>query len=154
MKKTLFLIAALACMAFGAKAQRLIIGERAPELRISQWLGEIRPADEHKARLVEFFHSSNKICLERLQVLDELAQKYGNSLEVIVFAKEPSTKIIEVVQPAERKFATALDDAGRTFTLYGVRFVPFTVLTDSRGRVVWFGNPSSLTEEIILKNTK
>ena len=41
----------------------------------------------------------------------------------------------------------ALDDEGKTFDAYGVKFVPFSVLLDAKGRVLWFGNSSRLTSQ-------
>lgn len=129
-------------------AQRFVIGEKAPSVRVSEWLSPTQPSGG-KAQLIEFFHSSNKQCPMRLAVLDDLAAQYPGKLEVIVVTKEPVEKIEGILQPAESHYFVASDDNGRTFASFGAQFVPYSVLIDKKGRVVWFGNPSSLDEATI-----
>ena len=84
-------------------AQRLVVGEKAPELKVGEWLSHKDALSDSRPTLVEFFFSRSEPSLRRL---------------------------------------AALDDGNRTFAAYGVQFVPFAVLFDARGRVVWFGNSS------------
>ena len=100
-------------------AQRLVVGEKAPELKVGEWLSHRDAVADSRPTLVEFFFSRSEPSLRRLAVLD------GFVLEGKGYA-----------------FAVALDDGNRTFAAYGVQFVPFAVLFDARGRVVWFGNSS------------
>lgn len=148
MKKLLILITVSLATVFAASGQRLAIGEKAPSMRVKEWLSPSAPA-EGKAQLIEFFHSSNKQCATRLGVLEDVAEKYSGKLNVIVIAKEPVEKVTPILDPASAAYYTALDEDGRTFADYGAQFVPFSVLVDKKGRIVWFGNPSSLDEKTI-----
>ena len=144
MKKTVWITAFLALWAFTAAAQSLAIGEKAPELKISRWLTE-QPSRNGKPVLLEFFYSPSEPSKNRLSALDDLARGYSGRLQVIVIAKEPADKVTPLVKGYV--FAVALDEEGKTFDSYGVKFVPFSVLFDGRGRVAWFGNPAKLTEK-------
>lgn len=147
MKKIMFLTLAM-FVAGAVSAQKLVIGEKAPELKVAEWLsGE--PSTEGKALLIEFFHTSSKPSVARLETLDSLANRYSDRLNVAVVSKEAKERVEEILQPGSRAYYPALDDAGRTFESFGVSFVPFGVLVDKKGRVVWFGNPSSLDEETL-----
>lgn len=150
MKKLITLIVLTIFTASTLRAQKLVIGERAPELKVKEWVGK-KPTTESQAKLIEFFYSASKPSLDRLKALDELSEKHKAKLLVIVIAKEDKTKIIQVVNPGVRKFYTALDDAGKSFSSYGVEFVPFSVIVDARGKVLWMGNSASLTDEVIKK---
>ncbi len=146
MKKLLFLTLAFLLAAAAPKAQtRIAVGQRAPELRIKQWLVRGTPPEERKARLVEFFYSASAPSVERLPVLTGYAKTYASSLQVVIVAKEPANTVLEYV-PTTAPYYTGIDDNGASFVAYGVQIVPFSVLIDAKGRILWFGNPASLTE--------
>ncbi len=148
MKKLLVFILLLGLAAPTALAQKLIIGEKAPDLRVKEWLSERRPTDG-RAQFIEFYHSSSKVSNDRLAILDQIAKKYAEKMDVIVIAKEPSDKVAAIIKPQERNFCVALDDEGRTFKAYAIQYVPFSVVIDSRGRVVRMGNSASPEIETI-----
>lgn len=146
MRKVIVLMAAL-LLALPGFGQRLIIGEKAPDFRASEWLNNHTPAGK-KNILIEFFHSPSEPSLRRLPELDALARRYPQ-MEVIVVSREPKEKLAPLFESGNYAFFIAIDEGGRTFTNYGIQFIPFSVLLDSRGRVLWFGNSSQLTDDII-----
>ena len=91
--KRLLTMALLAILAIPLHAQRLVIGERVPDLNITQWLNGA-PVSDGKAVMVEFYHSSNPKGAERLAQLDELAKSYGDRLAVIVVTREKDDAVI------------------------------------------------------------
>lgn len=148
MKRLTILCAALLCTVW-ASVQNLVIGEKAPDIRVSQWLWDHSPAD-NKARLIEFFHSGSPQCTARLSEIESTARRYEANLCVIVLAKEPAPGVMQALGTRGTYFA-AIDEGSRTFDAFGVRYVPFCVLIDGRGKVLWFGNPSSLTSDEITR---
>jgi hypothetical protein len=150
MKKIWFSLIALVLTATAAQAQRLVIGEKAPEIKVSQWV-DSRAAAGNKATLVDFFHSSNAQCIANLPKLNTLQETYGARLNVIVVSSEGMDKLTPCLDGKGYGFYAGTDDAGKTFAAYAVRFVPFAALIDSRGRLVWTGNVASLTDETIKK---
>ena len=147
--KRIIITLALLLLLSPLSAQRLVIGDRAPELRVGRWLNR---APESAPRLIEFFHSTSPQSVARLAENERIAEKYKSRLAVIVIAKEETDVIERLINPSERTFHVAIDDAERTFSAYGIQFVPYGVLLDSRGRIVWFGNPTTLTDRIIDQN--
>ena len=133
-----------------AQGSKLIVGERAPDLKIREWAAG-GAAASGIPQLVEFFHSTSPLSEERLETLGALAGKYRGRLAVVVIARESREKIALLLTNSHL-FSVALDDNGKTFGAYQVQFVPFSVLIDGRGRVRWFGNSADLTDEIIQKN--
>ena len=138
---------AMFALAFSAQAQRLVIGEKAPEVKVSEWLGGRAPGSG--ATLVDFFHSSNPQCVANLDKLNTIAGSYGNRLNVVVLSREGADKMASVASGKHYRFFMGEDDGGKTYNAFSVRFVPFAALIDARGRLVWTGNVSALTNSTI-----
>ena len=151
MKRLLFSILSIVFLSTAAQAQRLVIGEKAPEVRVAEWLDGKSPSLSGRACLIDFFHSSNDRCVANLSKLDDLQRTYGDRLNVISVSREGWDKVRPLVSGKGYGFYTGLDDGGKTFANYGVRFVPFAALVDARGRLVWTGNVSALTDDVVDK---
>lgn len=149
MKRILMLIA-LAVMVGGVAAQDLVIGEKAPDFKVKEWYALKKPAaTPHKMMLVEFFHPSNRASVERLGEINGWAKKYPSALTVVVIAKEDTPEVRELLKSTLAHGYAGFDDAGRTFEAFGVHYVPYGVLIDPKGRVLWMGNSTGMTEKII-----
>jgi len=147
MKKIIIAAAVILFSASGLSAQKLVIGEKAPDIKASEWI--IPQSGRGTATLTEFFFSQSDPSVRRLPALDGIARQNAGKLAVIVISREDKSKVEPFVSGKNYSFGVAIDDNGKTFASYGVQFVPFSVLTDARGRVVWFGNSSQLTNNII-----
>ena len=137
-------MALLAILAIPLHAQRLVIGERVPDLNITQWLNGA-PVSDGKAVMVEFYHSSNPKGAERLAQLDELAKSYGDRLAVIVVTGEKYDAVISSLLGGNPSYRVGYDGDGSVFSAFSARYVPYSVIYDKRGRILWVGNPSSLS---------
>ncbi len=148
--KNILLTLGLLALTVPAQAQRLIIGEKTPEIQIAQWV-ENRAASSGKATLIDFFHSGNQQSVNNLNKLDGLETAYGSRLNIVVISQETMEVFRPFIVDKGYGFYAGIDDNGKTFTAYGVRFVPFAALIDAKGRLVWTGNVAALTDEIIKK---
>lgn len=150
MKKILILLLfALAIPGTNLRAQCIALGERAPEIKPTAWLGDKPPA-EAPTTYVEFFSASNPAGIASLKHLQTLTSKFGTKLRVIVVSRDKEETLAPIVAPyLSPRFAVALDPQGRLFSAYGVSYIPFGVLLDARGRALWQGNTRQLTEKII-----
>lgn len=148
MKRVLFIIAFTALFISAAQAQNLSIGGRLGELRAKEWIGAKPTSD--RAQLINFFHTSSAASVAQLAELEKLATKYPQ-LNVIVLAKEPAQTISGKI-PSQRKYFVGIDDNARTFSSLEIDFVPFSILTDAKGRILWFGATPSA--KIISDNLK
>jgi len=133
------------------QAQRLVIGEKAPAVQPGEWLAGQPGELTGKPVLVDFFHSSNDQCVANLTRLNALQQSHAGSLAVVLVCREPADKIRPLIEGKGYRFSTVLDDNGKTFTAYQVRFVPFAALIDARGRLVWTGNIANLPDETVAR---
>ena len=135
MKRVLLLLTVVFCTLGASHAQNIVIGERAPELSY-----------------LVFFHSSNKGCTASLDALRDLSNKLGSKLRIIIITQEDSEKIAPILTPyISERIGVALDHDKKVFGSFGVDFVPFSVLIDAKNRVLWMGNPQSMTSSFIQK---
>lgn len=148
MKKILLILFfALTASVTGAMAQKTALGERAPEVKPSAWLDGRQPASA-KFTYIEFFVASNKACVQSLENLRKIADK--SEMRIIVVARESEEKAAAVLSSyLSPRLGVAIDPDGKVFSAFGVTYVPFGVLTDSKNRVLWIGNTLQFTPAII-----
>ena len=151
MKRVLLLLTVVFCTLGASHAQNIVIGERAPEHKSVTWLASRNPAAADLSFL-EIIHSSNKGSSASLDALRDLSNKLGSKLRIIIITQEDSDKIAPILTPyISERIGVALDHDKNVFGSFGVDFVPFSVLIDAKNRVLWMGNPQSMTSSFIQK---
>lgn len=137
MKRFKFSVLAVAVFCCTAVwGQSVSIGDRISDLKIKEWSGA-KPSPG-KYILLEFFHSSSKASVDNLARLSEMAQKWGSKLSVVVVVKEGKECVAKLFSPSH-SYSVGYDE-GRLFESLGVNYIPFSVLVDTKGRVVWYGS--------------
>lgn len=144
MRGKLFIMFAVCLGFFSAGAQSPVIGER-PELRVTYL--DSKPSGG--PMLVEFYVSRSPSSEERIRALSKMASDYSGQLNVVLVTREGNDVIESHFRGKNYPFHVALDDNDRTFKAFGVQYLPYAVMLDSRGRVVWFGNPTTLDDNTI-----
>lgn len=150
MKKILLLaLLAWALVPAPAAAQHIALGEKVPDMKNITWHRGREP-QQAPMRYVEFFHSSARTAVRSLEHLAALSERTGKRLTVVVIAQESPDKVMPLIgQRLTGRMAVGFDPEGRLFAAYGVSYLPFGVLTDSRGRALWMGNTLQLDEETL-----
>lgn len=128
------------------------MGDRAPDIKPGKWL-TAAPDMGGSPVFIEFFHSTNKHSAARLGELDRLARQNGD-LVVVVVTREQSPDVISTLTDGNPAYYPMIDSANQTFSAYKVQFVPYSVLSDRKGRIVWLGNPTTLSNDEIIKLLK
>lgn len=137
----------------GATAQNIALGERVPELKIQTWLDNRQP-EPAPTTYIEFFHSTNPACKTSLERLKEITGKSGTKLRVIVVTKEDPAKIAPLLRPYLSERISVGLNAEKSFTAFGVSYLPFGVLTDAKNRTLWMGNSLQINEKLIEQSTR
>ena len=147
MKKVLLIwLLAAGFASAGATAQNIALGERVPELKIQTWLDNRQP-EPAPTTYIEFFHSTNPACKTSLERLKEITGKSGTKLRVIVVTKEDPAKIAPLLRPYLSERISVGLNAEKSFTAFGVSYLPFGVLTDAKNRTLWMGNSLQINEK-------
>ncbi len=153
MKRNAAFVLVAALVFTAAAAQVPVIGEKVPDFKVKEWLSMHRPVPAPgRMMLVEFFHPSNAGSVGRLSELDRLAKQYPAGLTVAVITKEDSPEVRRMLREASSRYHAGIDDAGRTFAAFGVQYVPYAVLIDPKGRLLWMGNSTAMDDSIIENN--
>lgn len=149
-KAAVVLVWALLAGVATSYGQYIAVGARAPRIEASEWLTD-KPSLRGKALLVEFFHSTNPACRERIDQLNQLADNYKEVLNVVVVAREPREQIAEMMLHEYQHVYVAIDEPGSVFGQFEVRYVPFSVLADRKGVILWTGNSALLDSKTLDK---
>ena len=154
MKKVLLIwLLAAGFASAGATAQNIALGERVPELKIQTWLDNRQP-EPVPTTYIEFFQSTNPACKTSLERLKEITGKSGTKLRVIVVTKEDPAKIAPLLRPYLSERISVGLNAEKSFTAFGVSYLPFGVLIDAKNRTLWMGNSLQINEKLIEQSTR
>lgn len=152
--KRFLLILLLAAVAVNGYAQRIAYDERTPRIDFDRcrWYDDIIPAPPDSAGFVYigFIYSRSTTCLECCYGLRQSIDQRHRPLQVILVTREPEN----MVDPRIREclgnhIGLIIDENGDIFRSFGVRYVPFGVITDDwQHRALWFGNPLTAERDI------
>ena len=130
-------------------AQKLIIGSKTPDLKGVEW--KTSAPQTGKATLIEFYQSTNESSSKLYLKLAKIASKYGGAIDIVVLTREDNATINSLVQQDGSRYSFGYDADGTVYDAYGVKFVPFTMLVDSKGNLLWQGNLSNITDQVLQK---
>ena len=151
--KRLFLCTILALLSFSdGVCQSVIVGDKLPSnIFQRRWLMDIQP-DEADYTCILFYHSESELCKQSLRRIKQLIKDNAPQFNLVIITKENYSKAgVALTEHLADNIGVAFDDRGRTFRYFGVKFIPFCVIGDSKRRAVWCGNGASLNQEIINK---
>lgn len=84
--------------------------------------------------------------------LNELNDKWSREgLTVLAVTSEDKAKTEPWIAQNEARYGYAYDKGGKFARLCGVTGIPSSVLVDPSGKVVYFGNPGGVTNELVAK---
>ncbi len=141
MKKILFIIALIVACAQSSWAQDIFIGERIPDLKGVSWLGgEVEPEPTHRT-LVNFFASNNEQCCDYIDKLKQLSDESKGRFSVFVIVKGNDRRAIDMLSEyVGPHFKVGIDTSSKIMAEFGVSYLPYGVLIDSKNRAIWMGN--------------
>ncbi len=148
-------VAAAAVALGGGAAFALEVGDKAPELEVSDWAQgpAVKLADGagKSVYLVEFWRTFEGDCADAIPVLNGLADKYrAKGLEVIAVSTEPVDDVKKFLADHKASFRVAIDQFHNAQAAWGeVRRFPFAWLVDKTGTVVWEGDPTRGLERVL-----
>lgn len=99
--------------------------------------------------MVVFFHSSNEECRTYINICNALAYEFRDNLNVVVVTKEPAEQVTSMLMHDYQFFYAATDEKGALFEDFNVRHVPYAVIINRKGYIVWAGNPLNLDTKTI-----
>lgn len=142
------------------KAQKKMIGNKIEGIEFTDYLKNTPNNKEFndKFKVLEFWATWCKPCLEAVPHLNELKSEFNNETNLIFLSityesPEQTKKVLEkinfetiVVSDQTKKIHNDLKIENK-----GMMILPRTVLIDNSNKIIWYGTPTELNSEIIIK---
>lgn len=143
-------LAAAALLVSGARALALDVGEKAPEIDVSEWVqgDPVKLADVSgkKALLVVLWGTFEADCVDAMPELNKVLEKNkAAGFDVVAVSTEPADQVRTFLAYHKLDYHVAVDQFHKTADAYagGERMkLPASWLVDKSGTVVWKGDPA------------
>lgn len=149
--KTILLLITMFLALPQTQAQKLVIGSKIPELKSVKWLS--KEPNLSQSAFIEFYQSSNSTSKQYFPKLANI-YAYKSNVTVIVLTRENNDAIAQLVKDFGGQYSIGYDVDGKVFEAFGVRFVPFSMVVDGKGNLLWQGNLSQFTDELMKTHIK
>jgi thiol-disulfide isomerase/thioredoxin len=130
-------------------SDRSLISRASPKLETARWSGE-KPVTAGKNVLLFCWTTWSQPVAKAVPELNALQKKFADSLVVVGLCSQDEVDLNRYAGPP-MEFATALDPDGKITNLLGATSVPFVLLVDKKGTVLYQGHPGALTMEKVEK---
>lgn len=148
MNKVLIILFTLLSSTTTLFAQNVIIGDKIPKIKSNAWLMDAEP-DTAPYTCIIFYHSESELCNMALHKVKELCREYKRVLNIVIVTKEDySIAGVALTSALDNYTGVLFDNGGRIFRDFGVKFIPFAVIHDSKHKIVWCGNATTLSKDI------
>ena len=140
--------AALFAFVLNAESSKSMKGQNLPPLTLEFPDGKIDV--KGKPVILEFWATWCAPCRKGIPHLNALYKKYkSQGLEIIGITKEDEATVKSFLKKTPIDYPIAYDSNrsfGQQFSITGI---PHTVLVNKEGKIVWEGDPTSVTEKAI-----
>lgn len=108
------------------------------------------PETQGKLLLIDFWATWCEACRHSVPRLNRLhAQHAGDGLVVVGLSQEPPATIAPVAAKLGMDYPVAADREGALHAALRIRALPYAILVDRSGTIVWRGQPEALADETV-----
>lgn len=155
MKRLLLILALAVATVVNADAQSIRLGERIPKIDVDSPLGNELELSAKGYICLLFIHSESEPCHVAMRELANLSTNLAEEMEIVLItAEEQSCDDAIAALMGDVKYTLAYDLDHRTFKSFGINYVPFCVVYDTKHkRTEWFGAVQQLTASTLNRIT-
>ena len=113
------------------------------------WLN-VRPPASPRLTLVDFWATWCTPCVAAMPQLDERHQRFAaQGVSVVGLSAEPVDPVKAFLAKHAVRFPIGAGGARPLQTTLGIRALPYALLADASGKVLWRGQPQELTDAML-----
>ena len=130
------------------QAQKLVIGSRVPDFKGVEW--RTLPPRTETPTLIEFYAPGNASSVRFFPKLAEISRRFEN-IQIVVLTHGNASGTTADSLPAKYgdRYFIGVDPDGKVYRAFQVRYVPYTVLVNSKGELYWQGNLGNLSATVL-----
>ncbi len=153
MKRILAVIALILLSTGSLFAQKLVIGSQVTDHKLVEgvkWY--TTPRNPESIWIIDFYSSDNPSSVEFYsRNIDRIYGAVTDNVEIVVLSNKLTDDFKKLIEEDGAKYVFGHDSKATLFKLFGVKYIPYTVVVDNKGKVLWQGDLSKLTDSQLQK---
>ncbi len=156
MRYLLSIVAVMVALCSSASAQNIRLGEKIPDINVESTMGSDLKLIEQEYTCLIFMHSKCEPCETAIPYFHSLAAPMTENLAIVLLTHESKEVEAEIARMYKNYFnAIAFDRNRHTHKTFGINFVPFGVIYNTKNRrIEWFGSLQQLNSTELSKICK
>lgn len=120
--------------------------QKSDVIYVSSWINKPKVEEFNKPLIyIDFWATWCGPCIKSMPHTESIANEFEDDLLVFFMSNEPSGKIAKFMKKRDLHFFSAVDSTGMNIENYNVTAIPRSILLNTKGRLIWEGNPNEMT---------